>query len=142
MRGLESSVIDWQKRRFKKHWTKISNQNKKPGRKRINKGIQYLCTKPKVTSYKSPWQNGIAERFILSARTDLLNQVIVFNEDHLRRLMREYVDYYNKDRCHLSLDRNSPLGREPQKKTSKSAKVISISKIGGIQHRYEWKEAA
>ena len=32
--------------------------------------------------------------------------------------------------------------REPQKKTSKSAKVISISKIGGIQHRYEWKEAA
>ena len=101
-----------------------------------------LCTKPKVTSYKSPWQNGIAERFILSARTDLLNQVIVFNEDHLRRLMREYVDYYNKDRCLLSLERDSPLGREPQKKTSKSAKVISIPKIGGIQHRYEWKEVA
>ncbi len=101
-----------------------------------------LGTTPKATSYKSPWQNGIAERLILSARTDLLNHVIVFNEDHLRRLMKEYVDYYNKDRCHLSLGRDSPLGREIQKKPCESAKIISIPKIGGIQHRYEWRVAA
>ena len=36
------TVIDWQKRRFKKHWTKISTQNKKPGRKRVNKEIRDL----------------------------------------------------------------------------------------------------
>lgn len=101
-----------------------------------------LGIKPKVTSYKSPWQNGIAERFVLNARTDLLNHVIVFNEDHLRRLMGEYVGYYNGDRCHLSLDRNSPSGRKVQEKLSESAKVISIPKLGGIHHRYEWKEVA
>jgi len=39
--------------------------------------------KPKITSYKSPWQNGICERFILSARSEVLNHVVVFNEDHL-----------------------------------------------------------
>ena len=66
--------------------------------------------KPKITSYKSPWQNGICERFILSARSEVLNHVIIFNEDYLRKLMKEYVEYYNKDRCHLSLGRNSPLG--------------------------------
>ena len=36
------TVIGWQKRRFKKYWTKISTQNKKPGRKRIKKEIRDL----------------------------------------------------------------------------------------------------
>ena len=46
-----------------------------------------LGVKPKVTSYKSPWQNGVAERLVKSVRNELQNNVIVFNEDHLRRLM-------------------------------------------------------
>ena len=36
------TVVDWQRRRFKNHWNKISTQNKKPGRKRINKEIRDL----------------------------------------------------------------------------------------------------
>jgi putative transposase len=36
------TVIDWRKRRFKKHWTKISTQNRKSGRKRIKKEIRDL----------------------------------------------------------------------------------------------------
>ncbi len=36
------TVIDWQNRRFKRHWTKISNKNKRPGRKRIKKEIRDL----------------------------------------------------------------------------------------------------
>ncbi len=99
-----------------------------------------LGTMPKVTSYKSPWQKGTAGRFVLNARTDLLNHVIAFNEDHLPRLMREYIEYYNGDRCHLSLERDLPLGREIQQKPYESTKVISVLKIGGIQHRYEWQE--
>ncbi len=111
--------------------------------KRVKEILKWqLGVKPKITSYKSPWQNGIAERFILSVRNDLLNQMIIFNEDHLRRLMREYIDYYNKDRCHLSLDRDSPLGRHIQNKPSRHAEVISISKLGGLQHRYDWKKVA
>lgn len=92
-----------------------------------------LGVKPKVSSYRSPWQNGVAERFVLSVRNELLNRVIVLHEDHLRRLLKEYADYYNKDRCHLSLDRDSPLGRDVQKKISESKKVISIAKLGGIK---------
>lgn len=36
------AVIDWQNTRFKKHWTKLSTKNKKPGRKRIKKEIRDL----------------------------------------------------------------------------------------------------
>ena len=95
-----------------------------------------------VTSYRSPWQNGVAERFVLSARTDLLNHIIVFSEDHLRRLMKKYVKYYNEDRCHLSLGRDTPFGRNVQEKPFKSSRVISISKLGGLQHKCGWKQVA
>ena len=101
-----------------------------------------LGVEPKVTSYRSPWQKGIAGRFVLSVRTELLNHAVVFNENHLCRLMREYVEYYNRDRCHLSVWRNSPLGRAIQQKPFESCKVKSISRLSGLQHRYEWKEVA
>ena len=101
-----------------------------------------LEIKPKVTSYKSPWQNGVAKRFVLNARTDLFNHVIVFSEDHLRRLMKEYIDYYNGDRCHLSVGMDSPFGRNVQQKPFRSCKVESIPKLGGLQHKYNWKEIA
>ena len=101
-----------------------------------------LGIKPKVTSYRSPWQNGIAERFVQSARSDVLNHVIFFSGNHLRRLMKDYIDYYNGDRCHLSLGRDSPLGRQIQEIPFESRTVKSISMLGGLQHKYEWKQAA
>ena len=93
------------------------------------------------TSFKSPWQNGIAERFVLTAKTELIHNVIVFNQSHLQKLMKEYVDYYNNDRCHLAIGRDSPNGRKVQKKPEKG-KVKSIPKLGGLVHKYEWKKAA
>jgi hypothetical protein len=44
---------------------------------------------PIRTSRQSPWQNGIAERWVGSCRRELLDHVIVLNEAHLRRLLRE-----------------------------------------------------
>ncbi len=72
---------------------------------------------PKRTAYRSPWQNGTAERWIGSARRELLDHVIVFDEPHLRRLLRDYVDYYNADRVHTEL-RDSPVGRQIERRPS------------------------
>ena len=38
-----------------------------------------------------------------------------------------------------TLNRDSPLGRAVQQKPSKSSKVISVSKLSGLQHRYQWQ---
>jgi putative transposase len=46
---------------------------------------------PVRTSFRSPWQNGTAERWVGSARRELLDHVIPFNEYHLRRLGRDYL---------------------------------------------------
>ncbi|HEX4155995.1 MAG TPA: integrase core domain-containing protein [Acidobacteriaceae bacterium] len=63
--------------------------------------IQGFGIEPKRTSLRSPWQNGVAERFVGSCCRDLLDHVIVLNEQHLKRLMSEYVRYYHQDRTHL-----------------------------------------
>jgi hypothetical protein len=54
--------------------------------------------KPVRTSPARPWQNGVAERWIGSCRRDLLDHVLIFNEAHLRRLVKDYVAYYHTDR--------------------------------------------
>jgi len=50
-------------------------------------------------SFESPWQNGIAERWVQSCRRDMLDQVIALNEAHLRRLLSDYVRYCNDVSC-------------------------------------------
>jgi transposase InsO family protein len=51
--------------------------------------IKDFGIEPKRTSFQSPWQNGIAERWVGNCRRDLLDHVIVLNERHLKRLMNE-----------------------------------------------------
>jgi putative transposase len=79
----------------------------------------------KRTSFQSPWQNGIAERFVGSCRRDLLDHVIVLNERHLKRLMNEYIRYYQDDRTHLGLSKETPSRRKAATDTAINAKVIS-----------------
>jgi len=67
--------------------------------------------KPKRTSVQAPWQNGIAERWVGSCRREMLDHVIALNEPHLRRLIRDYVNYHHEDRVHDSLEKDTPNKR-------------------------------
>ena len=98
--------------------------------------------KPKRTSIQSPWQNGTAERWVGSCRREILDHVIALDERHLLRLMREYVNYYQEDRIHDSLSKDTPNRRPTEQKPSSKATVISSARLGGLHHRYFWEEAA
>ena len=63
---------------------------------------------PKRTSFRSPWQNGIAERWVGSCRRDLLDHMVALNERHLKRLLLEYVRDHHADRTHLGLEKETP----------------------------------
>ena len=57
-----------------------------------------------IINRKSPWQNPYVERVIGSVRRECLDHVIVFSEDHLRRILKNYVHYYKYDSyCPTSL---------------------------------------
>ncbi|MHC4101874.1 MAG: integrase core domain-containing protein, partial [Planctomycetota bacterium] len=92
-------------------------------------------------SFQSPWQNGTAERFVGSVRRELLDHVVVLGEDHLRRLLREYVDYYNAERVHTSIG-DAPAGRALEHRPSSDAAVVALPRVGGLHHRYGWRDVA
>ncbi|MHC4670670.1 MAG: integrase core domain-containing protein, partial [Planctomycetota bacterium] len=60
----------------------------------------------------------------------MLDHVILFNERHLRRLLRASVTYYNTERVHTRL-RDAPEGRRTEPRPSPSAKVIGFPRVGG-----------
>jgi transposase InsO family protein len=104
--------------------------------------LQSTGLTPKRTSVQAPWQNGISERWIGSCRREMLDHVIALNEQHLRRLVRDYVSYYHQDRIHDSLEKDTPNRRPVEPKPSPNAAVISIARLGGLHHRYSWREVA
>jgi transposase InsO family protein len=98
--------------------------------------------KPKRTGIKAPWQNGLAERWVGSCRRELLDHVIAVNEQHLRRLLRDYVRYHREDRVHDALGKDTPNHRAVENKPAENAVVISMPRLGGLHHRYGWRRAA
>jgi putative transposase len=89
---------------------------------------------PKRTSFRSPWQNGIAERWAGSCRRDLLDHIVALNERHLKRLLLEYVRYHHEDRTHLGLAKGTPDGRI---RSIACGQVLSQLRFGGLNHRYD-----
>jgi transposase InsO family protein len=98
--------------------------------------VKAIGSQPVRTAFRSPWQNGIAERWVGSVRRDLLDHVIVLNERRLRRLLREYVRYYHEDRTHLGLGKDTPAGRTPAAMSANHHQLISWPRLGGLHHRY------
>ena len=72
-------------------------------------------------------------------RRECLDHVIVLNEQHLRRILRSYFDYYHRSRCHLSLDGDAPDFRADH--APELGRVIELPEVGGLHHRYV-REAA
>jgi len=60
------------------------------------------------TSIRSPWQNGVAERWVGSCRREMLDHIIPLNEQHPLRFCREYITYYHEDRTHMRLNKEAP----------------------------------
>jgi transposase InsO family protein len=54
-----------------------------------NLGLTQLRIAP-----RSPWQNGFAERWVGTARREIVDHMIVLGEHHLRRILRAYIAYY------------------------------------------------
>lgn len=92
-------------------------------------GIKEVLTAP-----HSPWQNPYVERLIGSIRRECLDHVIVLNEEHLRRILKDYFRYYHADRPHMSLESNSPTERQIE--LPATGGVVALPRLGGLHHRY------
>ena len=87
-----------------------------------------------LTAPRSPWQNPFAERVIGTIRRELLDHVIILNEGHLRRRLRNYLRYYHGSRTHLALDKDAPEPRAVE--PPEYGAVVALPQVGGLHHRY------
>ena len=90
----------------------------------------YFSAGPPANSSEA--QKGHVERLIGSLRRECLDHVIVFGERHLRQLLLLYMDYYNRARTHLSLNKDAPVPRAIQA----SGCIHATSVLGGLHHWY------
>ena len=58
--------------------------------------------------------------------------MITLNENHLRKVLEEYIGYYNFSRTHMSLNKDSPNGMVVQS----VGKIVSTSILDGLHHEY------
>jgi transposase InsO family protein len=72
-------------------------------------------------------------QFIRTLRRELLDHVIVLNQAHLERLLREFIeDYYHTARPHQGLAGETPVPQAPPGE----GELISVPVVGGLHHRY------
>jgi Integrase core domain len=86
-----------------------------------------------LTAHANPY----VERVIGSIRRECLDHVIVFNERHLRRVLRAYVACYQRSRTHLALGKDAPAERAVQQ----TGRIVVRPEVGGLHHRYERQAA-
>jgi putative transposase len=99
-----------------------------------NVGIEAVRIAP-----RSPWQNPYAERVIGSIRRECLNDIIVLNEDHLRRVRQSYFAYSHDWRTHRSLEMDAPVPRPMQ--GPELGVVRKVAEVGGLHHHYDRRAA-
>jgi transposase InsO family protein len=98
----------------------------------FTRSVKALGIRPVVTSYRSPWQNGYVERLIGSIRRECLDHLIIINETHLREILHDYIRYYNAQRTHLGINKDSPETREVQA----DGEIDKMAVANGLHHFY------
>jgi len=88
-----------------------------------------------LTPPRSPWQNGVIERFIGSVRRECRDHVVIFTTAGLQRLLKAYVDYYQRSRPHVALNKDAPISRPVS--PANAGPIIAIPQVGALHHRYE-----
>ncbi len=160
------TIVSWHRSAFRRYWTSLSRP---PGRPRLGAEIRALIVRmaSENPTWGAPRIHGelLKLGFRVSQRTmsRYLSHSLAewrggaldwqlpagaarsgdrLHAGHLRRLLREYVAYYSLDRCHLGLEKDAPERRPTQRRPSRRARVVSLPRVGGLQHRYTWREAA
>lgn len=94
--------------------------------------LRAMGIRDRPTMPYSPWQNGWVERLIGSIRRECLDHLIIINAAHLRRVLKDNADYYNRDRTHLALQKDAPCSRAVEHEGT----IVSEPVLGGLHRRY------
>ena len=96
--------------------------------------IRILASPP-----QAPRANAICERMIGTLRRELLDQLLIVNEHHLRRVLTEYMVHYNTARPHRALGQLAPAQAHtrPRQINLAEHRIRRKQILGGLTHEYQ-----
>jgi putative transposase len=89
-----------------------------------------------LCNVRTPRMNAIAERWIAGCRRELLDRTLIWNQGHLRRILREYETHHNQHRPHRSLDGAGPLKPLPEPIDLGQYRIRRQARVGGLINEY------
>jgi putative transposase len=91
-----------------------------------------------LTPIRAPRANSFAERWVRTVRTECLDWLLILGRGHLDKVLRAYVDHYNRARLHRGLDLRVPRpGETASGAFAPNSGVHSRDVLGGLIHEYE-----
>ncbi len=98
----------------------------------VGTGIEVLRT-----PIQTPRANAICERLLGSVRRECLDQMVIVSEGQLRRVLSEYVRYFNRSRPHQGINQRIPEpGDTAASPVNGGAHVVAFPVLGGLHHAY------
>ena len=93
-------------------------------------------TRVMKTPVRSPRANAYAERFVLTARTEVTDRMLIFGQRHLRTILAEYETHYNGRRPHRSRQFRPPQPDHPVADLSQE-RIKRRPVLGSLINEYE-----
>lgn len=90
------------------------------------------------TPVRAPKANAVCERYLGSARRECLDNVLILNQHHLLRVLKEHVAHFNRGRPHQGIGQRVPDGSPAPPGEGSNADVVAVPVLGGLHHEYQW----
>ena len=85
-----------------------------------------------LCNVRTPRMNAIAERWIGGCRRELLDRTLIWNQAHLRQILREYENHHNQHRPHRFLHAAAPLKPLPEPVDLEQYRIRRQTRAGGL----------
>jgi putative transposase len=89
-----------------------------------------------LCNIRTPRMNAIAERWIGGCRRELLDRALIWNQAHLRQILRQHETHHNLHRSHRALDAAAPLKPLPEPADLDHYHVRRQARVGGLINEY------
>ena len=89
-----------------------------------------------LCNIQTPRMNAITERWIGGCRRELLDRTLIWNQAHLRQILRQYETHHNQHRPHRSLYGAAPLKPLPEPVDLDLYRIRRRARVGGLINEY------